>query len=77
MEARRVDLDGVPDGGVDDRVHTMTVRSLVSGGRDQLGGVVGEWQGDAPDAINIETWVWAIWHDHRIGEFAGELNFVF
>lgn len=72
----RIDLNGISDSGVDDSLRATTAGSPFSGGCDQVGSVVGEWQGDASDAVDIETWVRATWNDHRQGEGAGELKFI-
>jgi len=73
----RVDLDGIPDGGVDDGLRATTAGSLISDGCDQVGCLVGERQGDVSDTVDIETWVQAAWNDYRDGECTGELNFIF
>ena len=55
----------------------MTIGGLISDGCDQLGSLIGEWQANPPDAIDIETRVRAIWNDRRKGESARELDFIF
>jgi len=63
----RINLDGF---------RVKTVGGMFSNGCDQVGSVVGKWQGDASDTVDIETWVRATWNNHREGERAGELKFM-
>lgn len=72
----RINLDGISDSGVEDGSHTTTAGSLFSNGCDQIGGVVGEWQGNASDTVDIETWVRATWNNRQKGKRAGELKFM-
>ena len=59
-----------------DDFHATTVGSLFSNGYDQVGDVIGEWQGNASDTVDTETWVRATWNNRRKGERAGELKFM-
>ena len=72
----RINLDGISDSGVGDGFHATTVGNLFSDGCDQVCGMVGEWQGDASDTVDIETWVRETWNNRRKGERAGELKFM-
>ena len=72
-----INLDSISDGGTEDGSHATTAGSPFSSGRNQVGSMVGEWQGDASDTIDIETWVRATWNNHRKSEGAGELKFIF
>lgn len=73
----RINLDGISDSGVEDGSHATTARGLFSNGRDHVGSVIDEWQRDASDTVDIETWVRETWNNHRKGERAGELELIF
>ena len=76
MDVRCIDLDRVSDGNIHHRVHAEAAGGLLSSRHDQLRSLFVQWQRDAPDPVDIQTWVWASRDDHRKGECAAELDFI-